>query len=150
MAKSEAETANDAASSNAALMTMLVQRMDAMQTDLKATLANIATASKTGAVSQDSMFGAISTKQDVGADESQSAGLASDSGNHRSYDNAVAYQAFRFADRDRVHFDNMQAMVQVSFANMVFNNNLCQSLATVAAHKATLDAGKFEGGEGEA
>ena len=148
MAEAKTDVALDASAANSALMQMLVSRMDAMQTDLKTTLANIASSTKTGAVSQDSMHGAIVTstenKQDIGADESQSAGLAGDSGNHRSYDNAVAYQAFRFADRDRVHFDNMQALVQVSFGNMVFNNNLCQSLATVAAHKATLDAGKFE------
>ena len=147
MAEAKADAATEAALSNAALMSMLVARLDAMQTDLKTTLANITGATKTGAVSQDSMFGAISTKQDVGGDESQSAGLAVDSGNKRSYDNAVAYQAFRFADRDRTLFDNVQALIQISMSNMVFNNNRCQSWATVAAHKATLDAGKFEGGE---
>ena len=142
MAEAKAESVTEAALSNAALMSMLVARLDAMQTDLKTSLANITGATKTGAVSQDSMFGAISTKQDVGSDESQSAGLAVDSGNKRSYDNAVAFQAFRFADRDRTLFDNVQALIQISMSNMVFNNNLCQSLATVSAHKATLDAGK--------
>ena len=139
MAESVAASAADnslaevAAAAVSKLETMLTNRMDAMQTDLKSVTDNLLKSAV--AAQQTSQFGAISTKQDIGGDESQSAGVSLDSGNKRSYDNFVAYQAPRFADRDRVHFDNMQAITGLAFANVTFALGLCQNLAAVDAHQ---------------
>ncbi len=132
-AESEATSAVADSASGAAtkLVEMLVARLDSMQTDLKDVMVNITKSS----AAQTSQMGAISTKQDVGADESQSAGIALASGNERSLDHFVAYQAARFADRDRVHFDNMQAITALAFSNATFAIGLSQNLATVDAHQ---------------
>ena len=135
--KPKSAAAADAASSGAGAATdainMLVARLDAMQTDMKTAIADITSTSKS--FQQTAQVGAIATKLDVGSDESQAAGLALDAGNKRSYDNAVAYQALRFEDRSRVHFDNMQALVALGFGNVTFALGLCQVLATVDAHQ---------------
>ncbi len=135
MAEGNAASTAEGSASGAStkLMEMLVTRLDAMQTDLKDVMADITKSSRS--IAQTSQFGAISTKQDVGADESQSAGIALASGNERSLANFVAYQAARFADRDRVHFDNMQAITALAFSNATFAIGLSQNLATVDAHQ---------------
>ncbi len=115
------------------LVEMLVARLDAMQTDLKKAMDDITTSSR--AAQQTSQMGAIATKQDVGGDESQSAGISLASGNERSLDNFVAWQAARFADRDRVHFDNMQAITALAFGNITFALGLSQNLSAVDAHQ---------------
>ena len=135
--KSAAVSAADAASSSAGAATnvidMLVARLDAMQTDMKTAIADITSTSKS--FQQTAQVGSIATKLDVGSDESQASGLALDAGNKRSFDNYVAYQAVRFGDRDRTHFDNIQALVALGFGNVTFALGLCQVLATVDAHQ---------------
>ena len=115
------------------IINMLVARLDAMQTDMKTAIADITSTSKS--VQQTSQLGSITEKLDVGSDESQSAGIVLDAGNKRSFDNYVAYQAVRFGDRDRTHFDNMQAMVQLGFGNVTFALGLLQTVAAVDAHQ---------------
>ncbi len=139
MAEAKAASAADTSLADAAtaaltkLETMLTNRMDSMQTDLKSVTDNLLKSAV--AAQQTSQFGAISTKQDVGGDESQSAGVSLDSGNKRSFDNYAAWRTERYADRDRVHFDNMQAITALAFGNVTFALGLCQNLATVDAHQ---------------
>ena len=139
MAKGKAKSAADSSASSAGsgaatdVINMLIARLDAMQTDMKTAIADITSTSKS--YQQTAQVGAIATKLDVGSDESEAAGLALDAGNKRSFDNYVAYQAVRFGDRDRTHFDNMQAITALSFANVTFALGLCQSLAVVDAHQ---------------
>ncbi len=130
-AHSDASAAGSAASTD--VISMLVARLDAMQTDMKNALNDITTSTKS--FQQTAQVGAIATKLDVGSDESQAAGVVLDAGNKRSFDNYVAYQAARFGDRDRTHFDNMQALVSLGFANVTFGLGLCQTLAVVDAHQ---------------
>lgn len=115
------------------MVTMLTNRLNEMQTDLKKSMDDIVSTSRSA--QQTSQFGAISTKQDVGADESQSAGISLASGNERSLDNYVSWQAARFADRDRVHFDNMQSLTAMMVSNATFALGLAQNLAVVDAHQ---------------
>ena len=134
-AKSVAGSSASSAGAGAATDTinMLVARLDAMQTDMKNAIADITSTSKSW--QQTGQLGSITEKLDVGSDESQSAGIVLDAGNKRSFDNAVAYQALRFEDRSRVHFDNMQAITALAFGNVTFALGLCQSLAVVDAHQ---------------
>ena len=134
-AKSVAGSSASSAGAGAAtdIINMLVARLDAMQTDMKTAIADITSTSKS--FQQTAQVGAIATKLDVGSDESQAAGVVLDAGNKRSFDNYVAYQAVRFGDRDRTHFDNMQALVSLGFANVTFGLGLCQTLAVVDAHQ---------------
>lgn len=134
-AKSAADSSVSDASAAAAtkLVDMLTNRLDSMQTDLKKAMDDIVSTSRSA--QQTSQMGAISTKQDVGADESQSAGVSLASGNERSIDNFVAWQAARFADRDRTHFDNMQSLTALAFSNVTFALGLCQNLAAVDSHQ---------------
>ena len=136
------DNATSAANSSAAsagagaddkLVTMLTNRLNEMQTDLKKAMDDITTSSRSA--QQTSQMGAISTKQDVGGDESQSAGISLASGNERSFDNFIAWQAARFADRDRVHFDNMQSLTALAISNAVFAVGLSQNLSAVDAHQ---------------
>lgn len=128
-----ASVSDAAAATNIKLMDAMLSRVDAMQTDLKTTMDNIVSANRS--YQQTSDVGSIATKLDVGSDESQAAGIVLDAGNKRSYDNAIAYQAYRFADRDRVHFDNMQALIAVSFGNVVAVTAMGQNLAVLDAHQ---------------
>ncbi len=137
MTQSNADSTSDASVSGAGadekLVTMLTNRLNEMQTDLKKSQDDVT--SSTRSAQQASQFGAISTKQDVGADEAQSAGVALASNNASSLSNFLGWQAARFADRDRVHFDNMQAATAVVHSNLAFSVALLQSLAGVAAVK---------------
>ena len=123
MAEGTAASAADSSASDVAsgagtkLVEMMIARLDAMQTDMKKAIDDITSSSRSA--QQTSQMGAISTKQDIGGDESQSAGVALDSGNKRTLDNYISWQAVRFADRDRTHFDNMQALTQLAFSNVV-------------------------------
>lgn len=132
-ADSDASTAGSGAGATDKLVTMLTNRLNEMQTDLKKTMDDIR--SHSSGVDQTSQFGAISTKQDVGGDEAQSAGIALASGNERSLATFLGWQAARFADRDRVHFDNMQSLTALAISNSIFAVGLSQNLATVDAHQ---------------
>lgn len=114
------------------VLTMLTNRLNSMQTDLKKAQDDIV--SSTRSAQQSSQFGAIATGQDVGADEAQKAGIAMASGSERTLNNFMGWQAVRFADRDRVHFDNMQALTALAFGNVAFASALCQTLATARTH----------------
>ena len=135
--KPKSAAAADATSSGAAASTdvnsMLIARLDAMQNDFKLALADITTTAKS--YQQTAQVGSIATKLDVGSDESQAAGIVLSAENKRSYDNAVAFQALRFEDRSRVHFDNMQAITALAYGNIAFAIGLCQNLAVVDAHQ---------------
>ncbi len=135
--KPKSAAAADAASSGAAASTdvnsMIIARMDAMQNDFKLALADITTTAKS--YQQTAQVGSIATKLDVGSDESQAAGIVLSAENKRSFDNAVAYQALRFEDRSRTNFDNMQALVQLGFANVTFAIGLAQTLAVIDTHQ---------------
>ena len=132
-ATSTANTSGTGAAAATKLVEALLSRVDAMQTDLKSVTDNLLKSAV--AAQQTSQVGAIATKLDVGSDESQSAGIALDSGNKRSYDDTVHWQALRFADRDRTHFDNMQVLLGLAVSNSVFATSLCQNLATVDSHQ---------------
>ncbi len=140
MAKKSGKAGSDASSSASDagsavaldVLQMITNRLNSMQTDLKKSQDDIV--SSTRSAQQSSQFGAISTKQDVGGDEAQSAGIAMASGSERSLNNFMGWQAVRFADRDRVHFDNMQALTALAFGNVAFASALCQTLATAKAH----------------
>ncbi len=135
--KAASAAGSDASSSGSAasmdVNSMIIARLDAMQNDFKLALADITTTAKS--YQQTSQVGAIATKLDVGGDESQAAGIVLSAENKRSFDNVVAYQAIRFEDRSRVHFDNMQALVALGFGNVTFALGLCQTLAAVDAHQ---------------
>jgi len=139
MAEGKAASAADSSVSDVGsgaatkLVEMLVARLDSMQTDMKKALDDITTTTKSW--QQTGQLGSITEKLDVGADESQAAGIVLDAGNKRSLDHYVAYQAARFADRDRTHFDNMQALTQLAFSNVTFALGLCQNLAAVDSHQ---------------
>ncbi len=125
-------TASDsAAGAGTKLVEMMIARLDSMQTDLKTAMENITSASR----STQSTQSAIATKQDIGGDESQSAGVSLASDNARTRDNFALTQMLRFADRDRTQFDNMQAMVQVAMSQLIFSTSLSQNLAVVDAHQ---------------
>ncbi len=134
-AKSVAGSSASSAGAGAATDTinMLVARLDAMQTDMKNAIADITSTSKSW--QQTGQLGSITEKLDVGSDESQSAGVVLDARNKRSFDNYIAWQATRFGDRDRTHFDNIQALLQLAFSNAVFAQGLCQNLAAVDGHQ---------------
>ena len=132
-AAADAAAAGTGAMSTEALMAMVTQRLNVMQTSINKAMDDMR--SHTSGVDQTSQFGAISTKQDVGGDESQSAGIALGSDNSRALSNMVAFQAFRFADRDRTHFDNMQVLEALAISNAVFASGLSQNLAAVDAHQ---------------
>ncbi len=130
-ADSSASSAGSGASTD--VISMLVARLDAMQTDMKNAIADVTTTAKSW--QQTGQLGSITEKLDIGSDESQSAGVVLDAGNKRSFDNYVAYQAARFGDRDRTHFDNMQAITALAFGNVTFALGLCQNMAVVDAHQ---------------
>ena len=115
------------------LVEMLVARLDSMQTDMKKAIDDVTTTAKSW--QQTGQLGSITEKLDVGSDESQSAGVVLDAGNKRSFDNYVAFQAVRFSDRDRTHFDNMQALTQLAFGNVTFALGLAQTLAVADSHQ---------------
>ncbi len=115
------------------LVNMLTNRLNEMQTDLKKAMDDITSTSRSA--QQTSQMGAIATKLDVGSDEAQSSGISLASGNERALANFVNFQAARFADRDRVHFDNMQAITALAFSNVTFALGLSQNLAAVDAHQ---------------
>ena len=129
----DASASDAGAAANIKLMDAMLSRVDAMQTDMKKTMDDIVSASRSYQQSTD--VGSIATKLDVGSDESQAAGIVLDAGNKRSFDNYASWQALRFADRDRVHFDNMQALVAVSFGNVVAVTAMGQNLAVVDSHQ---------------
>ncbi len=129
----DSSTAVAGAGSADKLVTMLTNRLNEMQTDMKKAMDDIR--SHASGVDQTSQFGAISTKQDVGGDEAQSAGIALASGSERSLAMFLGWQAARFADRDRVHFDNMQSLTALAISNSIFAVGLSQNLATVDAHQ---------------
>ncbi len=130
-ADADAAANNAAAGAETALVQMLLSRVDAMQTSLATAMENITSASRSAQSTQS----AIATKQDVGGDESQSAGISLASDNARTRDNFVLSQMIRFADRDRTQFDNMQAMLQVALSQMIFATSLSQNLAVVDSHQ---------------
>ncbi len=133
VADSSAAIAGAGVGASDKLVTMLTNRLNEMQTDMKKAMDDIR--SHTSGVDQTSQFGAISTKQDIGSDEAQSAGVAQGSGNERGLANFLGWQAARFADRDRVHFDNMQSLTALAISNSIFAVGLSQNLATVDAHQ---------------
>ncbi len=139
MTEGKATSAADSSVSDVAsgaatkLVEMLVARLDSMQTDMKKAIDDITVTAKS--FQQTAQVGSIATKLDVGSDESQAAGISLDAGNKRSLDHYVAYQAVRFADRDRTHFDNMQALTQLAFSNVTFALGLVQNLAAVDSHQ---------------
>ena len=139
MADAKAASAADSSGADAAvsvstkLMDAMLSRIDAMQTDFKKSMDDITSASRS--FQHTATVGSTAVKQDVGGDESQSAGISLDAGNKRSFDNFAAWQALRFADRDRVHFDNMQALGQLAFSNVTFALGLSQNLTVADTHQ---------------
>ena len=139
MAEGKAASAADSSVSDVGsgaavkLIEMLSARMDSMQTDFKKALDDVTTTAKSW--QQTGQLGSITEKLDVGSDESQSAGVVLDAGNKRSFDNYIAYQTVRFADRDRTHFDNMQALTQLAYGNVTFALGLAQTLAVADTHQ---------------
>ncbi len=132
-ATADANAANAAAAAATQLVESLVANIATMQGNLKSAMDDLV--KTTSSAQQTSQLGSITEKLDVGSDESQSSGLALDSGNKRTLDNYIIAQMVRFADRDRTHFDNMQTLMSLAVSNNVFATSLCQNLATVDAHQ---------------
>lgn len=132
-ASTGAATAGAGAASIEALMAMINERTNIMQSAITKAVDDMRT--HQSGVDQTSQMGAISTKQDIGADESQSAGVAQGSDNLRTVAHMLDVQAVRFMDRDRTHFDNMQVLVAVALGNAVFATGLSQNLAVVDSHQ---------------